>query len=391
MKLINLKQIKVFLKRRIIFTEIVGRMQNYFSPLGRKVMRFITLISKVDSIQDYETFANLTKQMKNEKRVQQERGYGPEARLYGYYREMECYARRKPYLFPLIPGLSHGVSFIAQINRWSLDNSISFGYMGPNMYTLTRKETEVPIFVLGPYIHYARHYYDEEKRKNLKRELGRVLLVFPNHSCEANETGVRQDERLLECIYSKYAKDFDTVMVCVYWHDIDAEILDEYRARGAKIVSAGFRGDQNFVCRLKTIISLADLVVGDDIGTNIGFCYYMGKEFVLESNHPRFDNPNFIQAFWKFHEAFALSGKNFTEEQRKQQKILYEQYWAGEKYLRTPEEMNAILEAMQEVCVAAHFNMNRTLEAVHSLMETWKNKDDSKSRLKCQLLGEALK
>ena len=71
--------------------------------------------------------------------------------------------------------------------------------------------------------------------------------------------------------------------------------------------------------------------------------------------------------------------------------LLYEQYWAGEKYLRTPEEMNAFLEAMQEVCVAAHFNMNRTLEAVHSLMETWKNKDDSKSRLKCQLLGEALK
>ena len=65
MKLINLKQIKVFLKRRIIFTEIVGRMQNYFSPLGRKVMRFITLISKVDSIQDYETFANLTQQIKN--------------------------------------------------------------------------------------------------------------------------------------------------------------------------------------------------------------------------------------------------------------------------------------------------------------------------------------
>jgi hypothetical protein len=64
----------------------------------------------------------------------------------------------------------------------------------------------------------------------------------------------------------------------MYYIDIlNNNCCQNYIDAGFKIVTAGNIFDINFIRRLKSIISLADLTVANSIGTHLGYCIYMGK------------------------------------------------------------------------------------------------------------------
>ena len=367
----NKNSFKGYIKSHILIYDALLSARSHISPNTQKYISFIRRISEVDSILDYNNFCDIVRFIKTRPKITLPRydRYGREAlRHYGYYQELLRYGGLERTKIPYISTIEHGVRFVAK--PWSegsnIKYSVSCACQGPGRiseaYSICPWK---PVFVLGPYIHYAAPYYSPEKEQNMKSKLGKVLLVFPSHSWEHGNK--KTGNSLYDTIYEKYADDYDTVLVCAYWNDIDAPIIDLFAKNGATIVSAGFRNDPNFIRRLKTIISLADEVVVDDIGTNIGFCKYMNKPLYLECSTPRYSNDQyFIDIFERFHAAFCSKNRKFTEEQFKLQDELYEFFWGGKRYLKTPDEVKDIFEVLKEMCVESHYNINKMPEFIRT-------------------------
>lgn len=131
------------------------------------------------------------------------------------------------------------------------------------------------VYPIGPYIHYAPNYYDEMRLKEEKAKLGKTLLVFFFHS----STGVRVSFDLDALItkINSIRKYFQTVVISLYWSDINPEIVDRLKNEGYKIFSSGHRYDYYFLSRQKTMIQLADVTMSNGIGTHIAYCTYLGK------------------------------------------------------------------------------------------------------------------
>lgn len=140
-----------------------------------------------------------------------------------------------------------------------------------------KKVTSKSVYVVGPYIAYAKSFYSERKKRKLKK--GKTLLVFPMHS--ATHMDIDYDMELFISEIERVKKDFDTVRICMYWKDILRGSHMIYRQRGYEIVSAGHLYDKCFLSRLRSIIEMSDCVMANEIGTYIGQAVYFKKPVYL--------------------------------------------------------------------------------------------------------------
>lgn len=130
-------------------------------------------------------------------------------------------------------------------------------------------------FKIGPYVHYAKDYVSEDVFIQIKKKLGRVLLVFPIHS-GTGEKVMYEKEELFKTVES-IATGFDTILFSLFWSDITDDYAAEIEKRGYKIVCSGHRFDPFFLSRQKTIIKLADVTMSNGLGTNLCYCTYLKK------------------------------------------------------------------------------------------------------------------
>ena len=253
------------------------------SYYNQNVLKLITEFSKIDSIMDYKMFCGLINKTgvlsKHRKTILSlKRVYG-ESLLYGHLSSIEHFAEIKKRDLKYFPIMEHGVTFWEIVNASGFPRVCQGDYLRENW---KRKYPGVPLFCVGPYIHYADYYYSLEKRTALKKELGKTLLIVPAHTHEM----ASQDYDMQGFVDSimRAKSSYQTVMVLAYWADLKYPLYDCFINAGAKVVSAGFRGDPYFISRLKTILSLADIVVGNDIGTFIGYAHYLKKPVRLLPN-----------------------------------------------------------------------------------------------------------
>lgn len=80
--------------------------------------------------------------------------------------------------------IEHGVflgSVIPKNERlWKISRIITFSENRKKF--LLQGGIGLPIIKIGPYIHYAKDFLNEEELKHTKAKIGRTLLVFPSHS-----------------------------------------------------------------------------------------------------------------------------------------------------------------------------------------------------------------
>ena len=331
-----------------------------------ELRRFNRKFEKNDPIKDFEGFASLVKELSKLKfDVNCSNARFEDSRFYGYYRALQQYADYPQRCYPVLSGIEHGVRFGTL--KWPYyDYHTCYVCEGTErIHEISDVNPWMPVVAVGPYIHYASQYYAGKELRKMKEELGRVLLVFPSHSCEWVPRTFGSD--IVEYIFNRYAPDFDTVMVCSYWRDVDSREIRKFQEYGAKLVSAGFRGDVNFIRRLKSIISLADLVMANDIGTNIGFACCLGKPFVLEGDClVRPEDPLYTENYRRLFEAFSWGEKGaFSDEQLKQQKDLYQRIWGG-GLEKSREELFRIFAVIDRLLRASRYNVRRMHELVQS-------------------------
>lgn len=138
---------------------------------------------------------------------------------------------------------------------------------------LKKKNRELNVIEIGPYIHYAKSYYSEEEMKKLKAKYGKILLAFPTHSLDSLNI---QGDSFIEKI-EELKKDYDTIFVCLFYVDIQNGQYQKYLKKGYKIVTAGHRYDINFLERLRSIIELSDYTISNSFGTHVIYCTHLNR------------------------------------------------------------------------------------------------------------------
>lgn len=137
----------------------------------------------------------------------------------------------------------------------------------------------VQTYSIGPYIHYSPSLLSDEDITSLRRKLGKVLLVIPSHSI-GSVTAQFDENSFISAIREKMV-GFDTVIVCLYWKDIENGVDAIYLKEGFKVSTAGHRDDLNFLSRLKSLFLLASEVFTNNLGTHIAYGLHIGVPLSL--------------------------------------------------------------------------------------------------------------
>ena len=329
----------------------------------------------IDSIKDYHDFMRIIvdyKKNKDDHFVYMIRSYFADSRMYGHLEALYRYAKvNKPVNYYAFSMVEHG-TFVPTngIDKKLLDLHSNILLMGSyKSANIHRVNPYKPVFVVGPYIHYAEPVYQKSRIEELKNTFGKTLLVFPNHTYEG--CGSEQnDAAFVEYVMKRIAKDYDTVLVSVYWNDVEKNVFHMFEQAGAKLVSSGFRGDVNFIRRLKTLFILADGVCSNSFGTHVGYSIFEGKRFkYFESNvclinqgidvdnselREGDDLRNWVRLCFENNESGFLPQEQYSR---------YESMWGGKNAIKSEENMKDIL-LIGETIIKRSKGFTRTFDKI---------------------------
>ena len=191
--------------------------------------------------------------------------------------------------------IEHGLYFGNHIddNQWYASKIVTFS--NQRKKHLLDRNVNKDVHVIGPYINYADILFSSEYMRTLKTNLGKTLLIFPVHSSTNIDTtyDIVNFTKQINQIKEDYS--FDSILVCLYFKDVfNKKLVNYYTSNGYKICSAGHKWDKHFLNRLKTIISLADKTISNDVGTNIGYCVSLRKPHTILKSEIQYTPDNDI-------------------------------------------------------------------------------------------------
>lgn len=275
---------------------------------------------------------------------------------YGISDELKKYSNNN---YPVMACIEHGIYFGDFINNKEVINSgfssiITFGDSRKN--TILKYNPSQNVICIGPYIHYASPYLNKKEIEKIHNKNGKTLLVFPSHSIEDVTADYNENKLISEIQSFKKKYNFKTVIICLYYKDIENGLDKIYIKAGFTIVTAGRREDPSFLSRLKAIIQLSDYVMSNSVGTHIGYTIYLNKPHIIVQQNIKYKlsdisaskhikniyDDEAIKQKKEIYQAFSKYNKTITKEQIS----ICDKYW-GYKYIRTKEEMYSILKNLR--------------------------------------------
>lgn len=361
-----------------------SKFYDHFASGQKSLIEISSFFSQVDTIRDPEPLKQFRKSVDNHNAV----WYSTDPNLsnsliYGIWSSMFGSFGDKP-LYET-PAVEHGLIFhnsiFTDLRYTCRPVAVTFGQYRKRVI---RQFTDKAIFQVGPYIRYAAPYYTLEEYKTLKNELGKVLLLFPAHG--TNEAIIQHEHAQYLAKVDALAEDYDTVLVNAFWWNINDPIIDAFERMGYRVVSAGFRDDVRFLSRLRTLIDLADLVAGDEIGTHVGYSLALGTPYrslsvskhVCERPKEKLDltGGDIKNALWHLFDGSSEINCQQIEE--------CEPYW-GFSQSKTREELKLIFEMSSAIAREAKYREKRYGSAAFNLAESY-----PKGSHERRLLNEAL-
>ena len=266
------------------------------------------------------------------------------------------------------PTIEHGCFLTPRIYK---DIYGSVAAMGSYRKDVLRKAyPETPIFMLGPYIHYAKPYYDDVKLAYLKEKYGKTLMIFPQHTIETAINANYDMQGFVRGILSNIAPGFNTVAACLFWRDFDTELYDILRANGIEVLSAGYRWDYNFIRRLKTIIALADRVISNSIGSHLGYCAFYDKPFKYIDSSIQISEKGIPPLNENERREINMLGNAFSKELTiQEQRYACEPYW-GFGEIKSKDEIKEISNLCKAISRMSRGSYLRYNTAAHNLLKS---------------------
>ena len=340
----------------------------------------------VDPIKNYQDFVDVVKEIKRKHFILGKRFLGCECLYYGHYNMLVEYSKYNPKYRTIGLGIVHGVDFSeAPLSLGRMYNTFMFFAQGSKS-KIKKTNCFSLLFDIGPFIHYAKKIYSEEDEKALKKEYGRTVLIYPTHTYEKSEIDGRVLDRYKEMI-RHYSESFDTILFCIYWHDVLDDTFQKIsNIPKVKLVSCGLRSDKRFLSRTKTLISLADLIVGTHVGTYLGYALYMKKKieyFELNENIREYGEMTGEETLTEIKNKDLI--KSVLVEKGDTTDI-YNDFWGGDDKICTKEEIAAAFELRDEIISKSFGFVSRFDKIVRTLKEKYKSSTDPKSQLKYNYL-----
>jgi hypothetical protein len=210
-------------------------------------------------IDDYLLFRGLVKEYMT--RLKGEYAFNDsvynESIMYGHGKALMEYAGIDKLDYANFPFVRHGVFAAGRYPEFH-SAVIYSGEWEKRFYN--ERYSYIPAFTVGPYIQYAKNIYSENKLREKRVKNGKTALIFLSHNTEKNHT-TYDEESIIKKILCDYTKRYDTILVCAYWCDVNKDCYDILYKNGIQIVSAGFRWDERFIRRLRTLYELTDDVI----------------------------------------------------------------------------------------------------------------------------------
>ncbi len=260
--------------------------------------------------------------------------------------------------YPLKAVIEHGPTFPGE--QWEHDLQAPFPMLctfntgaAQYIYNTTGK---LPI-VTGPMIAYAQPYLPENETKNLKKKLGKNLLVYPFHATHHSYNELHHENILSQI--KKEEKNYDSVTINIYWADVTKDIVNIYSSHGYHCTTCGHIYDNLFLNRQKTLLDLSDGVIVFGFMTSIYFAAYSGKKIKVcdkaaTIHRDEVDEQTFLKNQEKVGEKrekyFSTVKKLFqkmTPPIGAQEEIL--SYVCESSQVKTPEEIRSILALAEEM------------------------------------------
>lgn len=263
------------------------------------------------------------------------------------------------YHSPINACIEHGVYFGDYIDYSELENSGLNGVItfSKNRKEIIRKVSECEVFPIGSYIKYANPLISEEALLEKKREFGKSLLVFPDHSIDRVETQFDTDGLINWINEVKNTHAVKTVVISLFWKDVLLGRDKEYLDQGYKVVCAGYRLDPLFLRRLRTFIEIADLTASNATGTHVGYCISLNKPHCIYNQDIQYNAytetdkvsvpESYSETVIDDRTIIANAFKDFTETITDNQYKICNKYW-GLDCFKTPEELRTILLSIEK-------------------------------------------
>ena len=347
--------------------------------------------SNIDSIKDVEELYRNIKKYIPLNSILSGEVVGSISMHYGHFDSLINYAGLKDFKSIVLPEMEHGINFLESILPYKkIHETPNFIFQGEyKKEMLHKKDPYKPVFCIGPYIHYTKDYYDPKQMQEMKRRYGKTLLVFPSHTYELSRQRY-EEEKFVDQIM-EYGKDYDTILVNAYWVDLNNRVYKLFKDKGATVVSAGVRLDANFISRLKTIISLSDYVIGNNIGTNIGYCLYLKKPFKLIDSKVELidkctkrDARIYNQNYNRFIDAFVNEDTELINQ-------LYTKFWGGENLIKTRQEIKNMILLSDKLIKYSLGSENKFDESVKKLYKKLSSPNTLDDKLQFDLLSDSIK
>lgn len=285
-----------------------------------------------------------------------------------YYGISKCLKEYSNYNGKIESCIEHGLYFGDFLNYNESINSglpgvITFGSKRKNFLILNGSKKI--IIEIGPYIYYAKALLSEEQIKKEHNKNGKTLLVFPSHSLEDSTTKYDLDIFMNYIDKIKLENDFKTVLVCLYFRDIELGMDKVYKNRGYKICCSGRREDKDFLARQKTFFLLSDYVISNSVGTHVGYSICLKKpqtifKQVIEYNASNKEGEKNIintkfDSFKEQKNEIANVFKKYNEEISDEQIKICNKYWGLNK-IRTSKEMHFLLTFCENIAKLGQHN-----------------------------------
>lgn len=344
----------MYIRDNYYLRDILRKTKNH--ARNSKMNEFVGECEKIDAIQDYHAFKGLMvdyrkKQPENVLLMQSE--FGGEGLLYGHRNAFFEYAGAKDaqqrFIFPYF---EHGADLretgILSIRERGYH---SFVFQSPYKNEMVHRERPMsPVYNVGPYILYAKPYYHKDVLLKIKKKNEKTALLFPAHTFEGAAAAFDKKKFVKE-VFAKFKDEYDTILISVYWNDVTDPLYAMFEASGAKLVSAGFRGDPKFIQRQRAMLELSDVAASNLTGSYIGYALALDKPFFMFRDRATLvdlGNVGSDQEERRYAHTIddifrAFSSLNPTEEEMGQQRRIYERFWGGSRYFKTQEEAGKII------------------------------------------------
>ena len=337
--------LRKLIDRNIFISDFARRISCY--SYNKKIQRFIEEISLVDSISDYSGFKKILNRLPPQafgSTYSIKRAYA-ENTLYGYAYNVMKYAGLENEDILYFPLLEHGIDLSEEFYAPRYVSGRNYIFQGNNKIDVWTKKLGQKGYAIGPFIHYSESYYSDKQIEEIKRKNGKTLLVFLPHSDEYGGEDFLMDGFTKELF--EIAKGYDSIIASVFWIDTTDKYVDYLQNQGVTLVSSGFKLDNNFVSRMKTIIQMADTVVFPIMTTSIGYAYYLGKKVICLSSERNNESINtedqeFVSAENnRYVSKFCKIFNEKADRKSKEADELIDHYW-GTSLIRNPDYIRNI-------------------------------------------------